>query len=154
MEVVKDITIGPDSEFKPGADTSYKAPDNPVDPEMFKQIKNLVVQYAKAQKSQRQTRRALMKKFQQISKNQWKNTFPILFMTVNVRNKTVNSIVARRTWEQRATPEQLAIRNSIEQEAKERKIPAKDIVAERLAAKTLDPNWAELPLKDDHEKKD
>lgn len=121
---------------------------------MFNDIKKLVADYGKKRKGTRATRRALVKKFPNISKRQWENTFPILFMNTTQRNIKANKMVARKTWEQRATPEQVALRNEIEAEAKERKIPAKDIVAERLAAKTLDPNWAELPLKDDHEKKD
>lgn len=125
-----------------------------VTAKMFNDIKKLVADYGKKRKGTRATRRALVKKFPNISKRQWENTFPILFMNTTQRNIKVNKMVARKTWEERATPEQVALRNEIEAEAKERKIPAKDIVAERLAAKTLDPNWAELPLKDDHEKKD
>lgn len=124
-----------------------------VTDKMFNDIKKLVADYGKKRKGTRATRRALVKKFPNISKRQWENTFPILFMNTTQRNIKVNKMVARKTWEERATPEQVALRNEIEAEAKERKIPAKDIVAERLAAKTLDPNWAELPLKDNHEKK-
>lgn len=52
---------------------------NEVDTEVFRQIKNVIVELGRKKKGTRTIRRALIKKFPNIPKEQWANTFPILF---------------------------------------------------------------------------